>query len=196
VLGIQEGSIRFQPREICQGLFFVMKLDNSYKASRHEQPVSPASLREFFPDVSEIVSFVPGSTPLNEPCSETYSNPKPTLGKFDIYISALVMQEASRGDSVVVEKRLSVVSDIPILEITPEVLSLAQFLISEKAIPAESEEDALHIAVARINGMEFLLTWNFSHINNAFMKSKIVNVIENQGYVPPEICSPEELVGD
>lgn len=116
--------------------------------------------------------------------------------KFDIYISALVMQEASRGDSVVAEKRLSVVSDIPILEITQEVQSLAQFLISEKAIPAESEEDALHIAVASINGMEFLLTWNFSHINNAFMKSKIVAVIEHQGCIPPEICSPEELLGD
>jgi predicted nucleic acid-binding protein len=116
--------------------------------------------------------------------------------KFDIYISALVLQEASRGDSVAAEKRLSAVSDIPILEITPEVQALAQSLISEKVIPTESEEDALHIAVASINGMEFLLTWNFSHINNALMKSRIVTVIENQGYVPPEICSPEELFGD
>jgi hypothetical protein len=44
--------------------------------------------------------------------------------------------------------------------------------------------------------MEFLLTWNFSHINNAFKKSRIKKVIEDQGLAPPEICSPEELVGD
>jgi hypothetical protein len=52
------------------------------------------------------------------------------------------------------------------------------------------------IAVASLNGMEFLLTWNFSHINNAFKKSRIIKAIEDHGLVPPEICSPEELVGD
>ena len=46
------------------------------------------------------------------------------------------------------------------------------------------------------NGMDFLLTWNFSHINNAFKKSKIIRTIEKQGFVPPEICSPEEFLGD
>ncbi len=115
---------------------------------------------------------------------------------FDCYISALVIQEASRGDKEAAEKRLNALSGIPVLELTDQARELASLLIVSGAIPATSEEDALHIAVASLNGMEFLLTWNFSHINNAFKKSGIIKAIENHGLVPPEICSPEEFVGD
>jgi len=115
---------------------------------------------------------------------------------FDRYISALVIQEASHGDKEAAEKRLNALSRIPVLELTEQAKELANSLIISGAIPATSEEDALHIAVASVNGMEFLLTWNFSHINNAFKKSKIKKAIEDQGLTPPEICSPEELVGD
>ena len=116
--------------------------------------------------------------------------------EFDIYISALVIQEASRGDEEAAKKRLNELSEFNVLEITPQVQEVAGLLIAENAIPAGSEEDALHIAVASQNGMEFLLTWNFSHINNAFKKSAIISTIENQGFIPPEICSPEEFIGD
>ena len=114
---------------------------------------------------------------------------------FDRYISALVIQEASRGDKEAAERRLNTLSGIPVLELTDQARELANSLITSGAIPGTSEEDALHIAVASLNGMEFLLTWNFSHINNAFKKSRIIKAIEGHGFVPPEICSPEELVG-
>lgn len=115
---------------------------------------------------------------------------------FDCYISALVIQEASRGDKEAVQKRLNALSGIPVLELTDQTRELANSLIKSGAIPTTSEEDALHIAVASLNGMEFLLTWNFSHINNAFKKSIIMKAIEDHGLVSPEICSPEEIVGD
>ncbi len=118
------------------------------------------------------------------------------LKDFDIYISALVVQEASRGDKQAAKKRLNALSGIPILEISPKAQEAANHLIAANAIPAEFEEDALHVAVASTNGMDFLLTWNFRHINNAFKKSMISKAIEKQGYAPPEICSPEELLGD
>ena len=116
--------------------------------------------------------------------------------EFDIYISALVIQEASRGDKEAAEKRLRALSNIPILELKPQAQELARTLIDVNAIPAKSEEDALHVSLASINGMEFLLTWNFSHINNAFKKSNIVKAIQDQGFIPPEICLPDEFLGD
>ncbi|MCG6870141.1 MAG: type II toxin-antitoxin system VapC family toxin [Gammaproteobacteria bacterium] len=116
--------------------------------------------------------------------------------EFDIYISALVIQEASRGDKEAARKRLSAISGIPVLELTAQAQELAKLLIAANAIPANAEEDALHIAVASLNGMEFLLTWNFSHINNAFKKARIIKVIEDRAFVPPEICSPDGLLGD
>ncbi|MGR3318222.1 MAG: type II toxin-antitoxin system VapC family toxin [Candidatus Anammoxibacter sp.] len=121
----------------------------------------------------------------------------PILQKqFKLYISALVIQEASHGDKEAAKKRLSALYGIPVLEISQETQDIAQTLISDNTIPPEYEKDALHIAVASINGIDFLLTWNFCHINNAFTRSKIVKSIEKQGYAPPEICSPEELLGD
>ncbi len=115
---------------------------------------------------------------------------------FDRYISALVIQEASRGDKEAAEKRMNALSEIPVLELTDQARELAKSLITSGAIPTTTKEDALHITVASLNGMEFLLTWNFGHINNAFKKSGIIRVIEDHGLVPPEICSPEELIGD
>ena len=57
-------------------------------------------------------------------------------------------------------------------------------------------EDALHISAATVNEIEFIVTWNFKHINNPFMKNKIREIIENAGYKCPIICSPEELLGE
>src|SRR3989338_8482219 len=73
---------------------------------------------------------------------------------------------------------------------------LASILISEGPIPDKNPEDALHIAIATVNGIDYLLTWNFTHINNAQMKSKIISVVEKYGYPCPIICSPEELLGE
>jgi len=58
-----------------------------------------------------------------------------------------------------------------------------------------SAEDALHIALAAVHGMSFLLTWNFRSINNAEMKARIRTAIESVSYECPTICSPEELGG-
>ncbi|NNJ85096.1 MAG: hypothetical protein HKP13_09215 [Gammaproteobacteria bacterium] len=51
----------------------------------------------------------------------------------------------------------------------------------------------MHIGIAAANGIDFLLTWNFRHINNASTKAAIRHVIEGLGYQCPELCSPEEL---
>ena len=70
---------------------------------------------------------------------------------------------------------------------------IAKQLISELALPAKSVEDALHIGIAAAHGIDFLLTWNFKHINNTSTKAAIRYVIEKLGYQCPELCSPEEL---
>ena len=115
---------------------------------------------------------------------------------FEVYISTLVLQEAEQGDPEAAQKRLNVITNLPVLAITDEVEKLASILISEGPIPDKNPEDALHIAIATVNGIDYLLTWNFTHINNAQMKSKIISVVEKYGYSCPIICSPEELLGE
>jgi hypothetical protein len=70
---------------------------------------------------------------------------------------------------------------------------LAKLLLNKGVIPKGSEEDALHIGIAAAQETDYLLTWNFKHINNAEMKSSIFRVFESFGFECPQICSPEEL---
>lgn len=116
--------------------------------------------------------------------------------RFELRISALVEEEISRGDSSAAARRLDFVAGIPSLVIAENAVELAQNLIEKGAIPKGSEEDALHIAIAATQGVEYLLTWNFKHINNAETKLQIVKIVESFGYVCPQLCSPEELGGN
>ena len=112
------------------------------------------------------------------------------------FVSALVVKEAAKGDPVVAEKRLDAIRSFPVLGTTSEAEALAQALIDARGIPAEYPEDALHIAVAAIAGMDFIVTWNFSHINNPFTKMMIRQTVENAGLECPEIVSPDAFLGD
>lgn len=116
------------------------------------------------------------------------------LARVEVYISQMVVHEVSAGDADAVNRRLQVIAGFPLLDITPQTVQLAEQLISEKAIPRQAAEDALHIALAAVNGMDYLLTWNFKHIANAVLRSKVESVCRNQGYEPPIICTPVELM--
>jgi hypothetical protein len=113
---------------------------------------------------------------------------------FDVFISEFVIAEASLGNPVAAKKRLEAMAALPKLLTSNEVRGLAKVLISEGPIPAKAEVDAFHIAVAAVNGMEYLLTWNCTHIANAVMRPKIEKICRQQGIEPPMICTPQELM--
>ena len=83
---------------------------------------------------------------------------------------------------------------IPELEVTEEVRALGQTLISQGAIPQKAKIDAYHVAIAAVNGVEYLLTWNCAHIANALMRPKREAICRSCGYEPPVICTPQELM--
>ena len=112
------------------------------------------------------------------------------------YISALVIKEAARGDRAVAARRQDAIASFAVLSVTPEAERLAQAIIDGKGLPREYPEDALHIAIAAIGGMDSIVTWNFSHINNPFTKMMIRQTVENAGYECPEIVSPDSFLGD
>ena len=115
------------------------------------------------------------------------------MPNFEVYISRLVEREIASGDPNAAKLRIQAVASLARFETSLEAQELAKLLIAAKAVPANSVEDALHIAIAATNGADFLLTWNFKHINNAETKRFIEEVIQNAGYRPPLLCSPEEL---
>lgn len=68
-------------------------------------------------------------------------------------------------------------------------------ILDARAVPVEYPEDALHIAIAAIAGMDFIATWNFAHINNPFTNMMIRQAVENTGYECPEVVSPDAFLG-
>jgi len=115
---------------------------------------------------------------------------------FDLYVSSVVEDEASKGDSEAASRRLLEIAALPRLLITTEVSAFAEELTLRKAVPARALDDALHIALAAVHGMDYLLTWNCRHIDNAQTKPLIRSLCAEAGLPFPEICTPEELMGD
>ena len=116
--------------------------------------------------------------------------------KFNLFVSELVIAEASRGHPDAAKRRMDALTDIPELEVTLAVKELGDILIAEGALPVRAEMDAYHIAVATVHGIDYLLTWNCTHIANAVMRPRIENICRKYHYEPPIICTPQELMGD
>jgi hypothetical protein len=116
--------------------------------------------------------------------------------KYDLYTSALVMREASRGDSDAARKRLQVLADLSDVAVDDEAQQLADKLMEGGGVPVGAEGDALHIAVAAVHEMDYLLTWNCRHIDNAVTKPIIRSICALAGYPYPEICTPVELLSE
>ena len=115
--------------------------------------------------------------------------------KYAVYISQLVIDECTQGDATAATERLDVVKDLDLLESSHEVDDLANALITGKAIPASEPRDAMHIAIAAVNGVKYFLTWNFKHIANATLRPRIEQICRDAGFEPPIICTPDELTG-
>lgn len=114
--------------------------------------------------------------------------------KFVLCASALVMSEARTGDPKAARARLEILAALPLLDATGPAVDLTRRLLDEGAVPRTAAEDAAHIAIAAANGVDYLVTWNFRHIANATMRSRIEEVCRRSGYGPPVICTPSELV--
>ncbi len=113
---------------------------------------------------------------------------------FEIFISQYVIDEASAGDPDAARRRLELLADLPLLDPNDDVLDLADELVRRIPLPARAAADALHIAIATVNEIQFLLTWNCTHIANAELRGVIESICREFGYQPPVICTPEELL--
>lgn len=118
------------------------------------------------------------------------------LPEFDAFISELVLKEARHGDAAAAKARIHVLDGFRKLEVNQECSEVARALIYDHAVPSQFPEDALHIAVATVHGMDIIVTWNFKHINNPLTRYRIRESVERQGYCCPELCSPDEFLGE
>lgn len=117
-----------------------------------------------------------------------------TLPKLEPFISPIVIEEVSRGDETAARLRLEKIADMLVLEITDEVRELAEVYFEKIPIPGKARGDAFHLAVTTFHGMDFLVSWNFSHILSARVRAVIQEINTIRGVSTPIICTPEELM--
>ena len=113
---------------------------------------------------------------------------------YDLFISEVVLAEAALGDEELARQRLAICGDLRLLAVTDAAEHLAPLLLRATAMASNAETDVLHIAVAAVHGMDYLLSWNCRHIANATIRRAIDNQCRASGYEPPVICTPQELI--
>ncbi|MBK7000568.1 MAG: type II toxin-antitoxin system VapC family toxin [Rhodoferax sp.] len=116
-------------------------------------------------------------------------------GEFELFVSDVVLDECADGNTEAAQRRANAIKGIPLLEVTASAVEIARELISRSIVPKKAAQDALHIAVATIHGMDCLLTWNCRHIANIDIQRNVAHYLESVGLLLPIMCTPEELLG-
>lgn len=114
--------------------------------------------------------------------------------RYELFISELVVREAEVGDPSAARSRLTLVASLPLLSIPQEAELLAPVLLRAAGLSANAATDSLHMALAAVHGMQYLLTWNCKHIANAVIRRAVERRCIAAGYDPPVICTPQELM--
>lgn len=114
---------------------------------------------------------------------------------FVLYASELVLDEASKGDTSIATQRLILLQSFMLLDLTEEAIDLAKEFLQQSNLPSKASNDALHMALATVYGLDYLLTWNCKHMANAQIQKKLAQISSDLGYELPVICTPYELMG-
>jgi predicted nucleic acid-binding protein len=117
---------------------------------------------------------------------------------YELYISALTIEEIERlrnPEKLQNIRNLLANSNVSVLDINEEAITLGEEYIRGGAIPPSEPEDAYHIAIATVNGIETLASWNFKHIVSINPIRKIHEINLKRGYQIVEIGSLELFGG-
>ena len=115
---------------------------------------------------------------------------------FDLVTSTETLNEAGSGDPDMAKERLALLRAIRVIPVTEEAADLARALIASGLVPVIASPDAVHIALASVHGIDFLVTWIFKHIANPHVRERLRKKIIDSGYRMPVMCSPEQLLNE
>lgn len=115
---------------------------------------------------------------------------------FELFTSDAVIDELERGDFPIKKDAISLLKDIPLLEIDQAIADTVAAYISHQVMPADPAGDALHLAIASNHKCDFILTWNCRHLANANKFAQIRRMNGILGLFVPALVTPLELLGE
>jgi hypothetical protein len=110
-----------------------------------------------------------------------------------LFVSDEVVAELSDPAFRASRSALEWIDGIESLAVAPEAIGLARLLVAEKAMPGPLKGDAIHVAVATVCSMDFVLSWNVKHLANPNKVEHLGRLCLRFGLVPPRIVTPEFL---
>ena len=117
-------------------------------------------------------------------------------GDYELFTSDAVIDELERGDFPNRDDTLSLITDLPMLDIDQSIIDVVSAYISHQLMPADPTGDALHLAIASSHKIDFILTWNCRHLANANKFAHIRRVNGILGLFVPSLITPLELLGE
>ncbi|MEK9150118.1 MAG: type II toxin-antitoxin system VapC family toxin [Candidatus Desantisbacteria bacterium] len=114
--------------------------------------------------------------------------------QFNLFISEAVLEEIGRGDPIAVARRQEIVQKLPVLELNKDVRELVRSYEKNLGLPKQATTDIVHIAFAVAYEVDYLLTWNCSHIANGEVIRRLLQLNQGLKRATPLILTPEELL--
>ena len=114
---------------------------------------------------------------------------------FELFSSEITVTEAGAGNVEAASRPIEVLGEMTILDFDPDAEDLARVLLLEGAVPENAVDDARQIAIAAVNEIDYLLTWNFAHMANTITVPAIAVICERLGFSTPVITTPNQLKG-
>ncbi len=112
-----------------------------------------------------------------------------------LFTSRVVRDECRLGDPRESKKRLAIAGTMGDLVVAIAAQELAKQLVQRGALPARADADALHLALAAVHRMEYLVSWNCRHIVNTHVLNQAFRIFELAGYNVPFVSTPDVFLG-
>ena len=113
--------------------------------------------------------------------------------RFLVFASIVVRSEIARGDACAAARREVFVQSIPDIDVSPETTRLATEIVRVLRLPQKAEADASHVALCILHRMDYLLTWNCTHLANPVLQKELIDYCTYHRLHVPVICTPEYL---
>lgn len=82
------------------------------------------------------------------------------------------------------------------LDVTDEARELADKYLEAGIIPQKAEPDALHIAIAVVNNLDVVVSWNLQHIVKTRTRLGVNGINKLSGYREIDIATPQEVTSE
>jgi hypothetical protein len=116
------------------------------------------------------------------------------LGEYRAFSSILVERELEQVAEPHRTGYLNLVRPLDRLELVEEAAILARRLHFARHFSPQFMADAMHVALASIHKIDYLVTWNFGHLANVRKQARIRLFNTTAGFFSPVIVTPEFLV--